>query len=82
MKFYAIEFSADIIDDQQIFACASDTAFADDPATRKSTEGYLFQLFGGSIDWHSTKQKTVTTFSTEAELLSLTHAMKEALWWK
>jgi len=41
----------------------------------------LFKLFGGPIDWHSTKQKTVTTSSTEAELLALSHAAKETIWW-
>ena len=50
--------------------------------TRQSTEGYLFQLFGGPIDWRSTKQKTVTTSSTEAELLALTHAAKELYGWQ
>jgi len=76
----AIEFSAS--DTRQVFTCASDAAFADDPVTRYSTEGYLFKLFGGPIDWRSTKQKTVTTSSTEAELLALSHAAKEVLWWK
>jgi reverse transcriptase-like protein len=77
----AIEYSAEI-NSQEVFICASDAAFADDTATRRSTEGYLFKLFGGIIDWHSTKQKTVTTSSTEAELRALTHAAKETLWWK
>jgi hypothetical protein len=34
------------------------------------------------IDWHSAKQKTVTTSSTEAELLALTYATKETIWWR
>jgi hypothetical protein len=76
----AIEFSAS--DAQYIFDCASDAAFTDDPVTRYSTERCLFKLFGGLIDWRSTKQKTVTTSSTEAELLALSHAAKEVLWWK
>jgi hypothetical protein len=76
----AIEFSAS--DTRQAFTCASDAAFADDPVTRYSTEGYLFKLFGGPIDWRSTKQRTVTTSSTEAELLALSHTAKEVLWWK
>jgi transposase InsO family protein len=76
----AIEFSAS--DAPHKFTCASDSAFADDPVTRHSTEGCLFQLFGGPIDWRSTKQRTVTTSSTEAELLALSHAAKEVLWWK
>jgi hypothetical protein len=33
------------------------------------------------VDWKSTKQKTVTTSSTEAELLALSHAAKETYWW-
>ena len=28
------------------------------------------------------KQKTVTTLSTEAELLALSHTAKEAIWWE
>lgn len=66
MRYFAIEFNLDT-DPQRTFACASDAAFADDSQTRRSTEGYLFKLFGGAIDWQSTKQKTVTTSSTEAD---------------
>jgi hypothetical protein len=65
-----------------VFECASDAAFADDKITRRSTEGYLFKLYGGVIDWKSTKQKCVTTSTTEAELHALTHAAKEMQWWK
>jgi hypothetical protein len=69
----AIEYSA-TDRNQQAIICAGDAAFADDPATRYSTEGYLLKLFNGPIDWRSTKQKTVTTSSTEAELLALSSA--------
>ena len=65
-----------------LFISSSDASFADDSMTRKSTEGYLFQLFGGPIDWRCTKQKTVTTSTTEAELMALSHAAKELLWWQ
>jgi hypothetical protein len=65
-----------------LFISSSDASFADDTTTRKSTEGYLFQLFGGPIDWRCTKQKTVTTSTTEAELTALSHAAKELLWWQ
>ena len=81
-RTYVIEYSAPTLEDkQQIFLCASDAAYADDPETRKSTGGYLYKLFGGPTDWHSTKQKTVTTSSTEAELLALSYASKETIWW-
>jgi hypothetical protein len=82
-KTYAIEYSAPTPgDEQQIFFCASDAAFADDHQTCKSTGGFLHKLFGGPTDWHSTKQNTVTTSSTEAELLALTYATKETIWWR
>jgi hypothetical protein len=71
-----IEYSAN---NQSIVACTGDAAFADDPVTRYSTEVYLFKLFNGLIDWRSTKQKTVTTLSTEAELLALSYTAKEII---
>ena len=33
------------------------------------------------IHWKATKQKTVTTSSTEAELLALTVTAREYIWW-
>ena len=37
------------------------------------------KLFKGPIMWQSSKQKTVTTSTTEAELLSLSHTAKETI---
>ena len=59
------------------FECFSDAAFADDPNDRKSSQGYLMQLFGLPIHWKAGRQDTVTTSSTEAELLALSSAAKE-----
>ena len=67
--------------DQTIFLASSDASFADDPATRYSSQGYGFKLFSGMIDWKASKQKTVTTSSTEAELLAISSAGKELIWW-
>jgi len=66
---------------QDAFTCSSDAAFSDNQ-DRKSSDAYLFSLFGGPIDWKAGKQKTITTSSTEAELLGLTQAAKETYWWK
>ena len=68
-------------DNLWVFHYSSNAAFADNP-DRKSTYGYLFKLYGSPIAWKVTKQPTVTTSSTEAELLALTAAAKEALWWQ
>jgi hypothetical protein len=48
-RHLAIEYTA-TINEQNVFVCASDAAFGDNPTTRHSTEGYLFQLFNGPID--------------------------------
>jgi hypothetical protein len=78
---WAIEYSV-INLNQSTATCAGDAAFANDPVARFSTEGYLLKLFNGPIDWRSIKQKTVIKSSTEAELLALSHAAKEVIWWK
>ena len=61
--------------------CYSDAAFADN-ADRRSSDGFLFMLFGGPIDWKASRQLTVTTSSTEAELLALSQAAKQAIQWQ
>jgi hypothetical protein len=61
------------------FICASDASFADNTLDRKSSQGYIMKLFGGPIAWRANKQDTVTTSSTEAELLALSQTAKEAI---
>ena len=63
----------------QAFLCASDASFADNSTDRKSSQGYVMTLFGGPIAWRANKQDTVTTSSTEAELLALSQTAKEAI---
>jgi hypothetical protein len=63
------------------FVAASDAAFADDVQSRRSTEGMALKLFGGIFDWLSRLQSTVTTSTTEAELLAVAHLMSWILWW-
>ena len=65
-----------------IWNASSDASFADDFETRKSTEGMLITLFGGAIDWRARRQATVTTSTTEAELLALSHCASDVQWWK
>ena len=58
---------------------ASDASFADNTLDRKSSQGYAIKLFGGLIAWKASKQDTVTTSTTEAELLALSQVAKEAI---
>lgn len=56
-----------------------DASFADDTLTRRSSQGYIITLFGGAIIWKAARQSTVTTSTTEAELLALEQVSKEAM---
>lgn len=57
---------------------ASDASFADDVETRRSSQGYVMMLFNGPVVWKAGLQDTVTTSTTEAELLSLEKTTKES----
>jgi hypothetical protein len=57
----------------------SDASFADNTQDRRSSQGYVILLFGGLISWRASKQDTVTTSTTEAELLALSQVAKEAM---
>ena len=84
-KYLAIEYNGNVVhfeaEVNRILKASSDASFANDAETRRSTEGYLLQLFRGPIDWKAKKQPTVATSTTEAELLALTNAAKEIEAW-
>ena len=61
------------------FEVASDASFADNSKDRKSSQAYAMKLFGGLVGWRANKQATVTTSTTEAELLALSQATKESM---
>jgi hypothetical protein len=48
--------------------------------TRRSTTGYAFESFGGTVAWKCRLQPSVTLPTTQAELLASTDAGKEAIW--
>ncbi|KAJ5314874.1 hypothetical protein N7476_005181 [Penicillium atrosanguineum] len=55
---------------------ASDISYGDHK-DRKSSAGYICQVYGGPVDWKATKQRTVTTSTTEAKLLGLSDTVEE-----
>lgn len=58
----------------------SDSDWAGDQRTRKSTTGIVFFFGGGPISWISRSQECVALSSLEAEYNALTVACKEAIW--
>ena len=58
----------------------SDADWACDIDDRKSTSGYLFQVGGASISWKNKKQLCDALSTAEAEYMSPTLAVQEAIW--
>ncbi|KAG7554626.1 GAG-pre-integrase domain [Arabidopsis suecica] len=59
-----------------------DSDYAANIDNRRSTSGMVFTLGGSTINWRSCLQKVVAISTTEAEYMSLTEAVKEAIWLK
>ena len=78
---YNREYSGSVlgnIPDLQLYGY-SNSAFTNS-VNRKSTSGYIYKLVGGPVSHKSSKQSILTTSTTEAEYVAMTHAAKEALW--
>lgn len=58
----------------------SDSDYAGDVDTSKSTSGVIFFLSGSPITWQSMKQKVVAQSSCEAEYIAAANAASQALW--
>lgn len=60
--------------------CNSNSDWAGDPNTRRSTTGYLFKRNGAAVSWKSRLQPTVSLSSTEAEYKETTEAGQKIVW--
>jgi hypothetical protein len=58
---------------------ASNASFVDNMLDRKSFQGYTIKLFNRLIAWRSSKQDTVKTSLTKAELPVLSQVAKESM---
>jgi len=48
--------------------------------TRRSTTGYVFKVYGGTVAWKSRRQPTVALSTTEAEYMASADAARQAIW--
>jgi hypothetical protein len=76
-RFLAIEYGG--LRNECQLLIASDASFADDTETRRSSQGYTMSLFGGLIAWKAARQSTISTSTTQAELLGVESTAKETM---
>lgn len=70
-------------DKVEILTGYADSSFADDVTTRHSTSGFFFKLFESyPISWSTKRQRCVALSSMEAEYISASEAVREAMWLK
>ncbi|KAK2075479.1 hypothetical protein P8C59_009605 [Phyllachora maydis] len=69
-----------IINSSLVLIGFSDSDFAEDKATSKSTYGYLYKLAGGPISWKTKRATTIALSTLEAETDGLTEAIREVQW--
>ncbi|CAI7872573.1 unnamed protein product, partial [Closterium sp. NIES-53] len=63
-----------------VFTGHSDTSWADDQATQRSSQGYTFSLGSGSVLWRSTRSSSMLSSSCEAEIYVGVMATQELRW--
>lgn len=78
MRHFTLQYSAN--SPGPVCQIARYAAFAD-LTSRRSSEGYLCLVSGAAVDWKVTKQHTITTSTTEVELLALSEAVRNLIWW-
>lgn len=59
---------------------SSDADWAGDINDRKSTSGYVVEVFGAAVSWRSRKQDCVALSTMEAEYVAMSECCKEAIW--
>jgi hypothetical protein len=60
----------------------TDSDWAGDLDSRRSTSAYVMMIGGTAVSWKSKRQDSVALSSTEAEYIASTQACKEVLWAK
>lgn len=65
---------------QALLRAYADADYAGDPATSRSTTGYLLTLANSPVSWKSRLQRVVSQSTMESEYLAIGDAAKDVLW--
>ncbi|XP_042903322.1 uncharacterized protein [Parasteatoda tepidariorum] len=67
-------------DSQITLQCYTNSDYAGDPLSRRSTSGMIFLSNGGAVSWRSQRQNCIALSTTEAEFVAASQAAKVAIW--
>lgn len=67
---------------QEILSGLSNATWGDEPNFCKSQTGYVILHYGSPFIWNSTRQRNITSSSTESELNALMDCYLEIKWIK
>jgi hypothetical protein len=70
-KGRSLEFESEPGSEEDGLQVALNASFGNNLLDRRSSQAFIMRLFGGITSWKANKQDTVTTSTTEAELLAL-----------
>ena len=76
-----LTFAADAVKGKRVFMYA-DASWGNCLETRRSTTGYVSELYGGTAAWRSRRQATVSLSTAEAEYKASSDTTQQALWLK
>ena len=80
-KDYGLFFDGNSLNDlSSLILGYTDSDWAGNIDTRRSTGGYVFLMCGAAVSWSSKLQSSPALSSTEAEYMACTRAAQEAIW--
>jgi hypothetical protein len=77
---YSITYSSPSYSQQLDIKLYTDSDYAGNRHTYKSTSGYVSFIAGGLTSWQSRRQTVVAQSTTEAEYIAMSELVKEATW--
>lgn len=81
-KIYGLSYRRSKVNETAEIVEYSDVHWGQERPTRKSNSGYVFMCAGGAVCWRSKQQSIVAQSTVEAEFVSLSFAIREALWFR
>ncbi|XP_057976164.1 secreted RxLR effector protein 161-like [Malania oleifera] len=79
-SYVGLVFERSSVDTSKSVVGFMDFDYAEDMDKRRSLTDYIFTRLGSAVSWKATLQPTVVLSTTEAEYMTLTEVMKEAIW--